>query len=89
MSPLELATPQFFDLAHHYMLLVVEDKARDGMTSLHQEINNVLLGELGTAATRHRVDERGLRMPSWWDEGDSAGVTLEQAQAAALGMRRR
>lgn len=90
MSPLELPTPQFLDLVHHYMLLVVEDSKSEGaVKSLHEQLNNVLIGDFDGVATVNRTDERGLRMPSWWDESDSAGVTLEQAQATMFGMRRR
>jgi len=88
---LTLTTPQFCDLIHRYMLMVVEDTkpkgAGQGMGT-HADINRMLIGDVGQT-TRTRVDERGIPMPSWWNEADSQGVTLEQAQAAAMGMRRR
>lgn len=85
-----LTTPQFCDLIHTYMLMVVKDEQpKDGTgMSTHQQINRMLIGDVGQQ-TRVRVDERGIRMPSWWDPRDSEGVTLEQAQATAIGMRRR
>lgn len=55
---------------------------------MHERINADLIGDIGQG-TQSRIDERGLRMPSWWNPEDSAGVTLEQAQATALQMRRR
>jgi hypothetical protein len=73
------------------MLMVVEDskpKGADPAMGTHAQINRMLIGDVGHT-TRARVDERGIPMPSWWTEADSQGVTLEQAQAAALGMRRR
>lgn len=84
-----LTTPQFCDLIHTYMLMVIKDDQPKGTgMSTHQQINQMLIGDVGQQ-TRTRVDERGIRMPSWWDPRDSEGVTLEQAQATAIGMRRR
>lgn len=90
LEPLTLTTPQFCDLIHTYMLMVVKDEQpKDGTgMSTHQQINRMLIGDVGQQ-TRTRVDERGIRMLSWWDPRDSEGVTLEQAQATAIGMRRR
>jgi len=88
---LTLTTPQFCDLIHQYMLMVVEDrkpKGADPGMGTHAEINRMLIGDIGHT-TRTRIDERGIPMPSWWNEQDSEGVTLEQAQATAIGMRRR
>lgn len=91
LEPLTLTTPQFCDLIHRYMLMVVEDtkpKGADPAMGTHAQINRMLIGEVGQT-TRSRIDDRGIPMPSWWNERDSEGVTLEQAQAAAMGMRRR
>lgn len=71
------------------MLIVVEDKPKGhtGM-GLHEQINRIAIGDVGQT-TVSRVDERGIPMPSWWKPSDSEGITLEQAQATALGLRRR
>lgn len=47
-------------------------------------VNNVLTGDITVTATRHRVDERGIPMPDWWDDSDT---TQSSAIQNALTMK--